>query len=75
MAMVLHYKGEKKASEALPRCRADKGNGYGARRCNGRRLHVLRVEARENRGNWLGGPAQHKLMWPRASFKMELDRT
>jgi hypothetical protein len=27
MAMVLHYEGEEKASEALPRRRADKGNG------------------------------------------------
>jgi hypothetical protein len=42
---------------------------------------VVSVGARSERrlgahsGNWPGGPAQSKPMWPRAGIKMELDRT
>jgi hypothetical protein len=33
------------------------------------------AQARAHRGNWPGGPAHSKPAWPRAGFKMELDRT
>jgi hypothetical protein len=33
------------------------------------------TQAHARRGNWSGGPAESKPVWPRAGFKMELDRT